>query len=104
MDDGGTLPLGVCSEENSRAEDPLKGRDQTAILRTALLHTEGIQHLRSTVESDWGRLLSNGEGREKNRYQPVLAPGQSIARVSGNLQNELTVPPLMKQAARSRHS
>ncbi len=48
MDNGGTLSLSVCSEEDGRAEDPLKGRDQTAILRAALLHREGVQHLRGT--------------------------------------------------------
>jgi len=32
MDDGGTLALGVCSEEHGRAEDPLESRDQTTLL------------------------------------------------------------------------
>jgi hypothetical protein len=60
VNNGGALSLSVCSKEDGRAEDPLEGRDQAAILRAALLPTERIQHLGGAVESDSRSLLSNG--------------------------------------------
>jgi hypothetical protein len=42
MNNGGTLSLGIRSEKDRRSEDPLEGCDQAAVLRTALLHAEGI--------------------------------------------------------------
>jgi hypothetical protein len=57
MHDRGALSLGVCSEEDGGAEDPLEGSNETTILRTALLHPKGVQHLSRAVESDSGTLL-----------------------------------------------
>ena len=50
------------------------GADQTAILRTALLHGERVEHLGCTVESDPRCLLADSECGKKNRNQPILPP------------------------------
>jgi len=85
VEDGGMFPLGVVSKEDGRPEDPLKGSNESPILRTALLHSEGVQHLRSAAECDPSRLLTYRKCRQKDRYEPVLTPWQSVARVSSDL-------------------
>jgi hypothetical protein len=67
MDNLGLQLLDVRAEEDGRSEDSLKGCNQAAVLRTALLHAKRIQHLGGTLEGDLGSLLSRGQRREKNR-------------------------------------
>jgi hypothetical protein len=47
-------------------------------------------------------LLTNRECREEDRDEPILTPRQAETRVSGDLQNELAIASLVKQATRSR--
>src|SRR5689334_10821629 len=68
VDNCGALSLGVCTKENGCAKDPLECGNETAILRSALLHAEGVQHLRRAVERNSGSLLPNGECRKENGY------------------------------------
>jgi hypothetical protein len=77
-------------------EDPLEGCDQPAVLGTTLLHSKRVQHLSGALECDPWSLLSDSEHRQKDRDQPVLAPRQSIARMSGDLEHELTVAAFME--------
>ena len=93
------FPLGVRAEENRRTEDALKRPHEPAVLGSALLHSEGVQHLSSAAEGDPRTLLPDRERREKDRDEAVLSPGQTVARVSRDLQNELPVSALMQQAA-----
>ena len=51
-----SLTLGVCAKKYRGTEHALKGGNQSSILRTALLHTEEIQHLGCATKCD-GRLL-----------------------------------------------
>ena len=55
-----TAPNGVRAEENGGAEDAFESRDQPAVLLSALLHPEGVQHLRGTFEPDGLALLLDG--------------------------------------------
>src|SRR5260370_42665036 len=57
------LSLCVGAEENRGTEDSLERRDQAAVLRTALLHAEDVQHFGGAVECDGLLLLSHGECR-----------------------------------------
>ena len=50
VDHRSTFALRVGAEEDRRSEDPLEGSDQAAILRTTLLHAEGVQHLGCAIE------------------------------------------------------
>jgi hypothetical protein len=98
----GVFTLCIRSEEYRRAEDSLERSDEAPVLRSTLLHPEGIQHLRSAIESDPRTLLPYRQGREKDRDEPILPPRQSVARMPGNLQNELSVSALVKKASRCR--
>jgi hypothetical protein len=95
VDHCGTLTLRVGAEEDGGPEDPLEGSDQAAILRTALLHRKGVQHLRGAFKSDPWRLLAGRERRQKDGNQPILPPGQTVARMPSDLKNEMTVPAFM---------
>jgi hypothetical protein len=90
----------VGAEEDGCPEDPLEGSDQTTILRTTLLHRERVQHLRGAFKSDPRTFLADRERRQKNGDQPILPPGQTVARMPGDLQNELAVPSFVEEAAR----
>jgi hypothetical protein len=48
--DGGTFPLAVGTEENSRPKDALKCCYEAPVLGATLLHAEGVEHLRRAVE------------------------------------------------------
>jgi len=65
MDDGGALSLRVGSEKNRGAENALERSDETTVLRTALLHSKGVQHARGTIERDSGAVLPDCHGRKK---------------------------------------
>jgi hypothetical protein len=101
VDDGDTLPLGVGAEEDGRAKNALKSSDEAPILGTALLHAEGVQHIRRAVEGNLRCLLTNRESREEDRDEPILTPRQAETRVSGDLQNELAIASLVEQATRN---
>ena len=99
MNHRGPVPLRVGSEEDRRAEDALERSDQASVLGTALLDAECIEHLGGTVEGDPGGLLPNCHRRQEDRNQPILSPRESIARVTGDLKHEASVPPFVKEAS-----
>jgi hypothetical protein len=65
------------AEEAGRSEYPFEPSDEVAILLPTLLHAEGLQHGRRRLKSDDRAVLLQGEGRKKDRNNPVLAKGQS---------------------------
>ena len=97
-----TFTLRVGAEEDGRPKDSLKRCDQTAILGAALLHGKRVEHLGSAIKCDPGSLLSDREGRKENWNQAILPPGESVARMPGDLQNELAVPALVQEATGCR--
>ncbi len=99
MNHGGPVALSVRPEEDRRAEDALERRDQSAILGTALLDTERIEHFGGAVKSDSRGLLSNRHCREKDRNEPILSPWEPIARMARNLKHEASVPAFMQKTA-----
>ncbi len=74
MRDQRFLRLGVASEENGCSEDALKGRNQAAVLRAALLHAEGVQHFRGALENDGLPPLPKGRESPRKGEQADLAP------------------------------
>jgi hypothetical protein len=96
MNHGRSLALSVGPEEDGRSENPLKGTDQTPVLRSALLHSERVEHSGGTIEGDSRGLLPDREGSEEDWYEPVLSPGKTVARMPRHLQDKLTVSPLVK--------
>ena len=94
------FPLGVRAEENRRTEDALKGTHEPAVLRSALLHPEGVQHFSRAAKPNHATLLPNSERRQKDGNQPVLTPWQSVRRVSGYLKQKMTVAPFVQDLTR----
>jgi hypothetical protein len=97
MNHGFAVALSVRTEENGRSEDPLKGTDQTAVVRSALLHSESAEHSGGTIEANPRRPLADRKRRDEDRHEAVLSPRETIARVSRHLLDELTVPALVKR-------
>jgi hypothetical protein len=97
-------PLGLCigAEEDRRAKDSLKRRDQSPILRAALLHAESLQHIGRTCKRDGPALLANGKCRQKDRHKAILTPRKAITWVAGYLEDKPTISPFMEQDARWR--
>ena len=92
---GGAFTLCVRSEEDRGAEDSLKRAHEPRILSSTLLHSEGVQHLCRTAESNDSALLFDCQRREKDRHQAILTPRQPIGRMAGDLKKELPVSALV---------
>jgi hypothetical protein len=81
------LPLRISAEEDRRSKNSLKGPAEAPVLGAALLHLEGVQHLGGALKSDPPRPLPDGQSREEDRDETVLAPLQPVTRVFGDLEN-----------------
>jgi hypothetical protein len=97
VDDSGLFQLNIGAEEYGGAEDALEGADQPAVLGTALLHAKSVQHFKRAGERDRSSLLPDRQGREEKGNQAILAPRQPIGRMTGDLQQELSVPAFVEQ-------
>jgi hypothetical protein len=97
VDGRGLLQLHIGAEEDGGAEDALKSADQPAILGTALLHAESSQHFKCAGKRDGSALLPDRQGREEKGNQAILAPRQPIGRMTGDLQQELSVSAFVQQ-------
>src|SRR5215831_16639803 len=97
MNDDRALGLRIGPEKDGCAEDSVERRDQAAVLRTALLHAEGAQHLGCAFKHDLRRLLPDSLRRQGYRNQAILSPRQSVARMAGHLENERPVTAFIKQ-------
>lgn len=97
-----TVGLRVGAEKDGRTEDSLERRDQAPVLRTALLHSEGAQHLGCAFKHDLRRLLPDRLRRQEDRNQAILSPRQPVGGMACDLKKEMPVPALMKQLSRPR--
>ena len=94
-----SLALRIGTEEDGRPEDALECAYQPAVLGTALLHPEGLQHIASTEKGNGPLLLPDCQRGQEDRYEPVLPPRQAVRRVTGHLQQELAIAAFMQQDA-----
>ena len=95
--DSGLFQLQIGAEEYGGAKDALESADQPAVLGTALLHAESVQHFKGARERYGSALLSYRQGGEEDGDQAILAPGQAIGRMTGDLQQELSVSAFVQQ-------
>ena len=102
MNDHRPLRLRVRAEKDGRAEDSLERGDQAAVLRTALLHSEGAQHLGRAFKYDLRRLLPNRLRCQEDRNQAILSPRQPVGGMACDLKKEMPVPALMEQLSGPR--
>jgi hypothetical protein len=61
------------------------------------LHSQRLQHFGGGAETNCLALLLDGEGRQEDRHQAVLAEWDAEFRVPGHLQDELAIPTLIEQ-------
>ncbi|HYI97578.1 MAG TPA: hypothetical protein VEX68_28830 [Bryobacteraceae bacterium] len=66
------------------------------------MHSERIEHGRRAVEGNPRRLLPYRYSGKEDRYEAVLSAGQTIARMTGYLKDELAVSPLMEKTPGGR--
>src|ERR1035438_8386037 len=69
--DSGLFQLHIGTEEDGGAEDALESADQPAVLGTALLHAESIQHFKCAGERDSSALLPDRQGGEEKWNQAI---------------------------------
>src|SRR5207237_356880 len=93
------VTLRIRSKKNRRTKDSLKCRNEAAILRAALLHSEDVQHFSGTAECDGLLLLSHGECGKEDGNEAILSPRNSVRRVPGHLKKKLAVPTFMQERA-----
>ena len=61
------------------------------------MQTEGVQHLGRAVKGNSRTLLPNRHRRQEDRHDPVLAERQTIFRMTGDLQNELSIAAFVQE-------
>jgi hypothetical protein len=61
------------------------------------VHAEGVEHLRGGSEADRLAPLPHCHRRQEDRHDPVPAERQTIIRMTGDLQNELSVAALVQE-------
>jgi hypothetical protein len=85
--------LFVGSEEDSRGKDPLESLHDTAIMAAVLREAKEIEHLSGTLKTNDAAPLLHGECRYPDWNQAILAKGETEPRVSGDLEQEPSIPP-----------
>jgi len=66
------------------------------------VHSERVEHFGATLEANRLALLSNGESRQENRDYPVLPERKTVIRMTGHLQNKVSVAPFEEELPRWR--
>src|SRR6516165_2158991 len=84
-------------KEDRRTECAFKRPNQSPILFATFTHAEGLQHFGSALELDRLTFLLDGQRRQEDWNNPVLPEGDSIIRMTGDLQNELPVPAFIEE-------
>jgi hypothetical protein len=102
MDNSRLAQLRIRCKENCGTEDPLERSNQPSIFFTAFVHSERLEHFGATFEPNHLTLLSNSESRQENRDYAVLTERKTVIRMSGHLQNKVTVAPLEEDLPRWR--
>ena len=87
----------VRAEEDRRAKDPLECGYQPAILLSAGVHSEALQHFRRGSESDGLTFLLHRQVRQEDRNEPVLPVRHSEFGMAGDLKEEPPVPSLVEE-------
>ena len=61
------------------------------------MHTEGLQHLGRARKGDPAGLLAGCQCCQEKRDEAILAPGESVLRMTGDEQHELAVATFVDQ-------
>lgn len=104
LDDACLISGGLGTEEDGRSEDAFKGRNQSPILLTALGHAERLEHLRGRPEPNSLAPLTDSQRRQENRNEAILAEGQAEIGVTGDLESEKAIAPLVNESGTWRTS
>jgi hypothetical protein len=96
------LTLRVRAKEDRCSENALESSYETSVLGSALLHPKGVQHFSCAAKPNYPVLLTNGERRQKDRNDPILAPRKAVRRMSGHLKQKMSIPPFVQELSRLR--
>lgn len=89
--------LVLVPKENSRAEDPFKGGNQSKVLLPAGMHPAALEHLGRRAKTDDLRLLLDRQGGQEYGHERILTEGNAVVRMASNLEDELTVASLIQE-------
>ena len=93
----GSLALLLRPKEDGGAKDALKTLNDSVVVVSVLRQFEVVEHLGRTGKADHTTLLENGQGRNPNGDEAILAEGQTKTWMGDDLQKELAVLPTMNQ-------
>jgi hypothetical protein len=71
--------------------------DETPVLLAARMHPKTLQHFNRGPESDGLALLLRRQSRQEDRNQSVLPERHAELWMAGDLEHELSVPPLVQE-------
>jgi hypothetical protein len=81
------------SEENRGGKYSFKSCNQSAIVRTVFGESKELKQLSRGMEVYCLGLLLDGERCDPDWYEPVLAEGQAVVGVGGDLEEEISAVP-----------
>ena len=85
MDNRCPRRLNIGPEENRGSEDTFECTYESSVLFATLGHAENVQHLGGGFEANRLTLLSNGQGRQEYRNDPVLTKWKTVPRMACDL-------------------
>jgi hypothetical protein len=85
MNNGSAFSVGVRSEEDGGPENTLEGIHQSPVLRAPCCIPNRASISAALSNVILGIRCRIAIGRKKNRDEPVLSPGEAVARVSSHL-------------------
>jgi len=81
------------AEEDGGAEDALESLNDSVVMISILWKIEVVEHLRRTLKADDAAFLENGQGRDPDGDEAVLAKRQSIPRMPDDIKSKLAIAP-----------
>ena len=89
-------------KEDGGGKDTMEALHDAAIMAAVLGKAEEVEHLSGALETNDAALLLNGEGRDPDGNETVLAEGQAEFGMSGDVEKELAVASRMNQLGARR--
>ncbi len=85
------LALLFGAEEDGGAKDALESVNDSVVMISILWKIEVVEHLRRTLKADDAAFLENGQGRDPDGDEAVLAKRQTEARVPDDIKSKFAI-------------
>jgi hypothetical protein len=93
--DGG--PIFIGAEEDAGRKDAFETLDEAAVMNSILWELQELKQLRGSLKVNGTALLLDGQRRDPNRNQSILAKGQTKTWMGDDFQKEFAVLTTMNQ-------